>query len=108
MSSQSLIYVAFRGSETIQNWVDNLDAVLTNYPSCDGCEVHKGFYQVEQAAYPQVLAAVQTLKEQFPSYGVIVTGHSLGAAIATLTALELMASGVGKVNAIHFGSPRVG
>jgi hypothetical protein len=108
MSSQSLIYVSFRGSETIQNWLDNLDAILTDYPACDGCEVHKGFSKVEQAAFPQVLDAVQILREQFPSYGIIVTGHSLGAAIATLTSLHLMEYGLPNVNTFHFGSPRVG
>ena len=108
MSSQSLIYVSFRGSETIQNWVDNLDVRQTEYPKCDGCEVHEGFYRTEQTAFPQVLAAVQALKEQFPSYTVVVTGHSLGAALATLTAFDLMEAGVGSVTSFHFGSPRVG
>lgn len=108
MSSQNKIYVSFRGSETIQNWVDNLDAVLTGYSSCSGCEVHKGFYSAEQAAFSQVLSAVQALKQRFPSYGVIVTGHSLGAALATLTALDLQSAGVSDVHVMHFGSPRVG
>jgi pimeloyl-ACP methyl ester carboxylesterase len=108
MKSQSLIYIAFRGSETIQNWVDNLDVLTTGYPACDSCEVHKGFNDVERAAFPQVLAAVQSLRAQFPSYGIVVTGHSLGAAIATLTALDLMQNGFSDVSTIHFGSPRVG
>lgn len=108
MSSQKLIYVAFRGSETIQNWVDNLDAKLKTYPGCGGCEVHEGFYRTEQTAFPQVLSAVQELKQQFPSFDVVVTGHSLGAALATFTAIDLMAYNVGNVKAIHFGSPRLG
>lgn len=108
MPSQGFIYVSFRGSETIQNWLDNLDAVLVGYDGCGGCEVHKGFYRTEQSAFPQVLSAVQALKKQFPSYGVVVTGHSLGAALATFTALDLMASGISGVKTVHFGSPRVG
>ena len=40
---------------------------------------------------------------------VVVTGHSLGAALATLTALELITKSVSKeVHTIHFGSPRLG
>lgn len=108
MSSQNLIYVSFRGSETIQNWIDNLDVKLIDYDKCSGCQVHKGFHDAQQAAYSQVLSAVQDLKNQFPSYGIIVTGHSLGAALATLTALDLMDANVGTVNSFHFGSPRVG
>ena len=108
MPSQSTIYVSFRGSEQIQNWIDNLNAILTSYPLCSGCEVHQGFYNAHTAAFPAVLSEVKRLKSQFPSYGVVVTGHSLGAALATLTALDLMSNGISGVRAIHFGSPRVG
>jgi len=107
-SSQQTIYVSFRGSESIQNWVDNLDAVLTDYPLCGNCEVHRGFYEAEQASIANVVSQVRALKSQFPSYSVIVTGHSLGAALATLTALDLVNQGVSSVRLFNFGSPRVG
>ena len=35
-AQDSSIYVVFRGSNSIKNWLDNLDAVLTSYPRCDG------------------------------------------------------------------------
>jgi hypothetical protein len=76
--SQKAIYVVFRGSESIKNWITNLDAVLTSYPLCTGCEVHKGFYTAEQSCFPDVLNQVKSLKEKFPDYSVVVTGHSLG------------------------------
>lgn len=107
-SSQSRIYVSYRGSESIQNWIDNLDAVLTDYPLCGGCEVHKGFYKAETSIFNEVLTEVKSLKAQFPSYNVVVTGHSLGAAMATLTAMDLKNAGVTNVKMINFGSPRVG
>ena len=78
MPSQSAIYVIFRGSTSIQDWVNNLDAVLTDYPRCSGCEVHKGFYKAQQGVIGAVTGYVQTLKSKYPSYTVIVTGHSLG------------------------------
>jgi len=106
--SQSTIYVSFRGSETIQNWIDNLDAILTNYPRCSNCEVHKGFYSAEQDSIANVVNQVLALKAKYPSYSVIVTGHSLGAAVATLTALDLIAAGVSPVRMFNFGSPRIG
>eukprot|EP00602_Paraphysomonas_sp_CaronLab_P007640 CAMPEP_0185024244 /NCGR_PEP_ID=MMETSP1103-20130426/7239_1 /TAXON_ID=36769 /ORGANISM="Paraphysomonas bandaiensis, Strain Caron Lab Isolate" /LENGTH=255 /DNA_ID=CAMNT_0027557163 /DNA_START=94 /DNA_END=861 /DNA_ORIENTATION=+ len=107
-SSQEAIYVSFRGSSSIQNWADNLDVRLTTYPSCSKCEVHEGFYQAEQSCFPGVLDQVRQLKEKFPSYTVIVTGHSLGAALATLTATDLVNSGISPVRMFNFGSPRVG
>lgn len=105
---QQTIYVSFRGSESIQNWLDNLDAILTDYPKGDDCEVHKGFYSAEQSCFPDVLAEVQNLKGKYPSYGVMVTGHSLGAALATFTALDLLDSGISNVEMWNYGSPRVG
>ncbi|RYH21146.1 lipase family protein [archaeon] len=102
------MFVAYRGSTSISDWVNNLDAILTSYPKCSGCEVHKGFYVAEQSVISAVISNVKSLKQQFPSYSVVVTGHSLGAAMATLTTLDLMDAGVSPIRMFHFGSPRVG
>mmetsp|Transcript_15226 Transcript_15226/g.28672 ORF Transcript_15226/g.28672 Transcript_15226/m.28672 type:complete len:274 (-) Transcript_15226:324-1145(-) len=107
-SGQESIYVAFRGSESIQNWVDNLDAILTDYPLCDGCRVHKGFYNAEQSCYNEVLSAVKSLQATYSSYDVMVTGHSLGGAIATLTSMDLINSGINNVRLWNYGCPRIG
>lgn len=46
-SDLNSIIIAFRG--TMPNSVENLlsdgDIVLTNYPYCEGCKVHRGFYE---------------------------------------------------------------
>eukprot|EP01034_Spumella_vulgaris_P021439 gene21439-27470_t len=55
-----------------------------------------------------MIAQTQALKAQFPSYTVVVTGHSLGAALSTLTALDFMDAGIGPIRLFNFGSPRVG
>ena len=108
MPTQSKIYVVFRGSTSIQDWLDNLDAILTTYSACSKCEVHKGFYDAEQSVLGQVLPAVQSLVSKYPSYEVVVTGHSLGAALATLTAMDLFYANVKNLRLFNFGSPRVG
>lgn len=97
----------YRGSTSISDWANNLDAILTDYNRCSKCEVHKGFYKAEQAVINDVITAVKSLKSQFPSYSVLVTGHSLGAAVATLTTLDLYSNGI-TARMFHFGSPRVG
>lgn len=107
MSSQSTIYVVYRGSTSIADWANNLDVILTSYPKCSKCEVHKGFYKAEQSVINDVINGVKQLKAQFPSYSILVTGHSLGAAMATLTSLDLYSAGI-PVRMINFGSPRVG
>jgi predicted lipase len=65
-----------------------------SYPECstltNKCEVHEGFYESEQKVFPSVLAEVRRLKAQFPAYSVKTSGHSLGAALAYLTQLDLI------------------
>jgi hypothetical protein len=107
-SSDSSIYVVYRGSTSISDWVNNLQVTTTDYPKCSGCQVHKGFYNAEQGIISKMLSAVQSLKAKFPSYTVVVTGHSLGAALATLTTLDFMDAGVTPIRMAHYGCPRVG
>lgn len=108
LPSQDSIYVVYRGSTSISDWVNNLDAITTDYNKCSGCSVHKGFYKAEQTVITGVISQVKELRTKFPSYRVVVTGHSLGAAMATLTTLDLMDAGVSNIHMFHFGSPRVG
>ena len=102
------IAVVFRGSESVTNWLSDLDVAMTDYPNCEDCEVHKGFYTAEQAVIPQVKSEVSNLLKMYPNYRVLVTGHSLGAALATLTAADLKMSGVDSISLFNYGSPRVG
>lgn len=106
-ASEGNIYVVYRGSQTIKNWIDNLNAILTDYPFCSKCEVHQGFYNAHQVVIEDVRNKVNALRSKYPSYKVIISGHSLGAALATLTAIDLKNSGI-PLTLSHFGSPRVG
>ena len=95
LPSDNSIYVAFRGSSSIRNWITNLDVVKTPYTSYSecGCQVHKGFYDAEQKVLGGILTEVKRLKSLpfLSSYAVKTTGHSLGAALALLTAMgEIM------------------
>jgi len=106
--NQEAIVVAYRGTSDPQNWITNLDAILTDYSYCDGCEVHKGFYNAKQSVIADVLDQVGKLRTTYPKYTILVTGHSLGAAMATLTAADIVMDGHDNVRLFQFGSPRVG
>ena len=54
-----------------------------------------------------VLSEVQRLMSLNPGYSLKVTGHSLGAALAHLTGMNLVKAGY-NVQMINFGSPRIG
>jgi predicted lipase len=110
----SAIYIAYRGSSDIQNWITNLDATLKYCPTAwamDGCEVHGGFLSAEQDLIGGIIQETKSLMAKYPSYKVVITGHSLGAALATVTAVDLVKTGdvpASKVVLWHYGSPRVG
>ena len=102
------IYVIFRGSMTITNWLDDFDTLMTNYPYCASCSVHAGFYYSAQSVKDDVVYAVQALHKTYPNYEVIVGGHSLGAALATLTAVNLFHNDISNLRHFSYGSPRLG
>jgi hypothetical protein len=78
LPSTSTIYLVYRGSTSTQDWLDNLDDIRTDYALCSKCEVHKGFYKTQQDVYSVVKKYVSALVSQFPTYNVVVSGHSLG------------------------------
>ncbi len=109
LPSDKSIYVVFRGSQSIRNWISNLDAFKTPYtsfPECN-CQVHKGFYAAEQKVISGIISEVKALQSAHSGYSVKVTGHSLGAALAQLTSLDLLKAGISN-SVYNFGQPRTG
>lgn len=105
--TNKLIVVSFRGSASIDAWRTNLEFDTTTTDICSGCTAHRGFWNSWVDARERVTTSVKQATTNFPSYSVIVTGHSLGAAIATLAAASLRNAGY-TVALYNFGSPRVG
>lgn len=108
---QKTIYVFFRGSSYMQNWISNINIIATSCPEqwgVDGCELHKGFWNAAKTSYPTVKEAVDSLRAKYPDYGVLVGGHSLGAALSTLTAVQLKNDGISNIEVFNYGSPRPG
>jgi len=57
----------------------------------------------------QVVEKVNELVQMYPNYTVQLTGHSLGGAMATFSALDIQSNVKPvKMNVVTFGSPRVG
>ncbi len=94
--------IIFRGTADIEGWIEDVrcDRVPMGlpHPTHTAGEVHTGFYLDWQSIRSQVRRAVG-------SRTVIIAGHSLGGALATLAAVE-MHEQVEEV--VTFGSPRVG
>ncbi|CAH9091548.1 unnamed protein product [Cuscuta epithymum] len=109
------IVVAFRGTQenSIQNWVEDLywKQLDINYPGMDDAMVHHGFYYAyhNTSLRPGVLNAVKVAKELHGDYQIMVTGHSMGGAIAAFCGLDLTVNyGADNVQVMTFGQPRIG
>ncbi|KAI9292200.1 alpha/beta-hydrolase [Neoconidiobolus thromboides FSU 785] len=111
-TTKGIIALAFRGTSNIQNWLQNSKFVLTElYPGKPGVEVHSGFKLVTDNLFSLYKEDLKTLLEEYPDYKVVVTGHSLGGAISTLSTIkvkdEFNVSDDKLIN-VSYGSPRVG
>ncbi|CAN6289453.1 unnamed protein product [Urochloa humidicola] len=109
------IIVAIRGTQenSIQNWIKDMiwKQVNLNYPNMPNAKVHTGFYSSYNNTLlrPAITKAVRKAKRLHGDSGIIVTGHSMGGAIASFCALDLAISfGSDNVHLMTFGQPRVG
>uniref|UniRef100_A0A0D9V3L0 Phospholipase A1 n=1 Tax=Leersia perrieri TaxID=77586 RepID=A0A0D9V3L0_9ORYZ len=131
------IVVAWRGTKRAVEWASDLDITLVPADGVVGPgagwsqpSVHRGFLSVytsknfssrfnKLSAREQVLAEITRLLHMYKNENcsITITGHSLGAALATLNAIDLVANGYNvrgssrvpvPVTAIALASPRVG
>jgi len=126
--------VVFRGSDNLafaSNWKTNANILKTTEPVPDCMKdkiplktisVHRGFYNyvfaktadesdaADITKYNEIVSDLKVLLKKYPDHKVYVTGHSLGAALSTLTAFYLACEeDIPKpVSCVNFASPRVG
>lgn len=106
--------IVFRGtsSEGTLNPSADVNSDLLDVPiSVDiggkKCRIHKGFWTSSAAVYDWVLE--RALAAHLAGQKIILTGHSLGAARATVTAFRLLyEDGIPIQSLQTFGSPKVG
>ncbi|KAL1546513.1 phospholipase A1 [Salvia divinorum] len=118
------VVIAYRGTATCLEWLENLRATLACLPddmAPDTCEsmVQTGLLSLYTSSSDGSPSLQQLVREEISKilreYGgerlsITVTGHSLGAALATLTAHDINATfeDAPLVTVVSFGGPRVG
>ncbi|EAR87802.2 lipase family protein (macronuclear) [Tetrahymena thermophila SB210] len=105
------ILVVFRGSilSDKKNVLIDLDILKINYPFCQNCKVSKGFLGAYQKLKSQANKLIQEYKQRYNDAQIVATGHSLGAALASLFVVDVFETFNYQVDYMFtFGSPRVG
>ncbi|KAH7355860.1 Alpha/Beta hydrolase protein [Pyrenochaeta sp. MPI-SDFR-AT-0127] len=83
------------------------DAPPADPPKCHNCSVHTGFYASWLNTRKVVLPHVTEALDKYPGYKLVLVGHSLGGAVATLAGLDFKARGW-HPHVTTFGEPRLG
>jgi triacylglycerol lipase len=112
-SSPECHLVAFRGTKTPKDWMTDLAStparfewVFSGGPSLG--EIHSGFGHCLADAFQRLILPLAKCDQNRP---LLITGHSLGGALAALAGICFTAlhSSVPPISAIYtFGQPRVG
>ncbi|MGF1491608.1 MAG: hypothetical protein ACFBSC_03975 [Microcoleaceae cyanobacterium] len=104
--------ISFRGTQQTNEWIQNMLAQQVQHTDLSQFEfigkVHRGFATLYSPLSSEVLAAVQKLDMSRPIY---ITGHSLGASLATLAAMDLaiqLPELRDQLRLYTYASPRVG
>lgn len=102
-NADGALILAFRGTESVKDWMTDIDVNLVNGP---GGKVHDGFLCALNTIWRPLLRLMDATREKRRLW---VTGHSLGAALATLATAKLRIEKAIPVTGLYtFGSPRVG
>ncbi|OIT07779.1 PREDICTED: phospholipase A(1) DAD1, chloroplastic-like [Nicotiana attenuata] len=113
------VVIAFRGTATCSEWLENLRATLTCLPDDMAPQnenshepmVQSGLLSLYTSKNEGNPSLQDIIREEIASIlSITVTGHSLGAALATLTAYDITTkfNHLPMVTVISFGGPRVG
>lgn len=109
------VVIAFRGTQehSIQNWIEDLfwKQLDLSYPGMPDAMVHHGFYVAyhNTTMRPCVVNAVKRARKIYGDLKIMVTGHSMGGAMASLCGLDLTVNHEAPdVQVMTFGQPRIG
>ncbi|KNE69667.1 hypothetical protein AMAG_14222 [Allomyces macrogynus ATCC 38327] len=111
-----MIIVSFRGTLEPMNFIQDLklnqvsaSARIPTLPS--GAKFHAGFWDTYNDGRELIRGWLKERVAKYPGYKVHFTGHSLGAALSIIAALDqqyLQALPSSRIRVLNFGEPRVG
>ncbi|KAH9484947.1 putative feruloyl esterase A [Psilocybe cubensis] len=114
--SRKEIVIAFRGTGELKDAFVDLQIIMKPLQitglttSVSGAQAHTGFQYAYNVAASTVLKTVKAQAAAYPTYTIVVTGHSLGGAVAALAAVSIKAAVNPKagLKLYTYGQPRTG
>jgi hypothetical protein len=107
-NTANTIIISFRGtvSTSIVNWIADLTVQqISPFPVYPTAQVHEGFWKSWLALKNPLMTELRSM----PKVPIQVTGHSLGGALASLCAFDLVYNEHLNIKNVYtFGQPRVG
>ncbi len=112
-SKKEILHIVFRGSDSRVDWKQNFRFMTVAYGNKKSkIRIHKGFYKKYQSVRDLIHALLQYYLEKYMPAKIFVTGHSLGAALAQLCAVDIQynfqKNSAFDLVCYAFGSPRLG
>jgi hypothetical protein len=111
------VVIAIRGTEGIPEWIHDAEFLLVTCPFLVGAGLTEDGFTAMYSSLrtrndihsPGVVKAIAALPFPQPIRSVTICGHSLGGAIVTLLALDLVANSIFKNPTVYtYASPRAG
>lgn len=99
---EDYICIAFRGTNELADWLDNINAFSTK--ALFG-EFHRGFYNSVEDLWLDIQAQIKQAQAD-KKRPIFLTGHSLGGAMATVAAAKLVHDDKPFTSVYTFGQPR--
>ncbi|KAJ9056760.1 hypothetical protein DSO57_1029701 [Entomophthora muscae] len=112
-SARKEIILAFRGTQSGLNLLEDFVFSHTPMNVAPLATVHTGFKNIADAMAPEYIQALHHLltTSSYRDYNVVVTGHSLGGALAHIASIHVQ-QGLEidweRIRVVTFGQPRVG
>lgn len=115
-ASQRQLIVAFSGTYSFKQALYDLRFRKLKHPIGQGCRVHSGFWRIYEGVRRRTLEGIHKGIRENQVQELLITGHSLGGAISSLLAFDLLTAediprglldGV-TLKMVGFGSPRAG
>lgn len=108
LKKDDTVFVVFKGTEKTWDWIVNLYLKFTNDMKVGS--YHSGFMLASRLSFDEVGTHFISVLKAYPNSKVVLTGHSLGGAMATMYAYILKKDhpSIEIESVVTFGQPRCG